>query len=271
MTESNRSQEGAAVVDAAAAASALLAARRPGAEMVTVEQLVVDGDASSVTPDQAYAVQDALADRHGGRQVGWKIGMTNDERRAAMGLGEPTCGRLFDDMLLHVPARLPASLRPRLLEPELVVRVHSRLSAECTRHEIAAATTLSAGIEVVSSRLSGWPDAPVWCAIADNSAAECVVVSATERQVPAEDVADITVTFSGPAGEVNGIGSVILGHPLDAVRWLQRHLNATGRGSLKKGDLVFTGGLTVAVPSRPGRFRAEYSHGLGSIEMEVDG
>lgn len=271
MIASDRPQEGVAVVDAAAAASALLAARRSGAELVALQQLVIDGDPSSMTPEQAYAVQDALADRHGGRQVGWKIGMTNDERRGAMGLTEPTCGRLFDDMLLPASARLPASQRLRLLEPELVVRIHSTLSTECTRDEIAAASTLSGGIEVVSSRLREWPDAPVWCAIADNSAAECVVAAETERELPAEQVADIAVTFSGPNGEIDGIGSVILGHPFEAVRWLQRHLNATGRGSLKPGDLVFTGGLTTAVPSSPGRFRAEYSHGLGSVEMEVDG
>lgn len=271
MKASGQPQGGTAIIDIDAAATALLAARRPGAGLVAVEQLMLDGDASRLTPEQAYAVQDALADRHGGRQVGWKIGMTNDERRAAMGLAEPTRGRLFDDMLLHVPARLPASPRPRLLEPELVVRVHSPLSAECTRDEIAAATTLSAGIEVVSSRLRGWPDAPMWCAIADNSAAEFVVVAAAERQLPAADVGDITVTFSGPDGEITGVGSVILGHPLETVRWLQRHLTATGRGSLVPGDLVFTGGLTAAVPARRGRFLAEYSHGLGSIEMEVEG
>ena len=68
------------------------------------------------------------------------------------------------------------------------------------------------------------------------------------------------------AGE--GWGRDVLGHPLDALVWVARHLHQRGR-TLKKGELVITGSLITSKFPRAGdqvRFSAA---GVGEVALAI--
>jgi 2-oxo-3-hexenedioate decarboxylase len=63
-------------------------------------------------------------------------------------------------------------------------------------------------------------------------------------------------------------GAAALGHPAAAVAWLVRSLAAEGEGlGLAAGQVVLSGGLTAAVPVRPGDVVVATIDRLGSIEL----
>jgi 2-keto-4-pentenoate hydratase len=61
-------------------------------------------------------------------------------------------------------------------------------------------------------------------------------------------------------------GAASLGHPAAAVAWLVRSLAAQDEG-LRTGDIVLSGGLTAAVPVKPGDVVTATADRLGSIEL----
>ena len=65
-----------------------------------------------------------------------------------------------------------------------------------------------------------------------------------------------------------GMGSAVLGNPLQSVAWLAGKLGAYGR-KLRAGDIVMTGSFVRQFPLAPGdRARAVFS-GLGEVEVAV--
>ncbi|HEV2244670.1 MAG TPA: fumarylacetoacetate hydrolase family protein, partial [Streptosporangiaceae bacterium] len=69
-------------------------------------------------------------------------------------------------------------------------------------------------------------------------------------------------------GEVTATaaGAAALGHPAAAVAWLVRALAAAGDG-LRAGQIVLSGGLTAAVPLRPGDVVVATIDHLGTVEI----
>jgi 2-keto-4-pentenoate hydratase len=131
---------------------------------------------------------------------------------------------------------------------------------------VAATAGVAAAIEVLDSRYVDYrfttPDV-----VADNaSAAEFLVGT----PVPPEG---IDLRLVGVVLEHNGAvaataaGAASLGHPAAAVAWLVRALSAEG-GGLRAGEVVLSGGLTAAVPVRPGDVVVAAVDRLGSVELE---
>jgi 2-oxo-3-hexenedioate decarboxylase len=69
-------------------------------------------------------------------------------------------------------------------------------------------------------------------------------------------------------GEVAGTasGAAALGHPAAAVAWLVRSLAAEDKG-LRAGQVVLSGGLTAAVPLKPGDVVVASIDRIGGIEL----
>lgn len=61
-------------------------------------------------------------------------------------------------------------------------------------------------------------------------------------------------------------GAAALGHPAAAVAWLVRAVAAAGDG-LRAGQIVLFGGLTAAVPLRPGEVVVATIDRLGAVEL----
>ncbi|GHG16567.1 MULTISPECIES: 2-keto-4-pentenoate hydratase [Amycolatopsis] len=220
--------------------------------------------------DTAYAIQDeALRQRRarGETLVGVKLGLTSRAKQQRMGIDTPLLAWLTDAMVLPAGVPVPSLIHPRA-EPELVFVLGRRLAGP----GVTAATALAAvdrvygGIEVIDSRYADYrftlPDA-----VADNGSSACFSVGPV-------GVPPSTVDLSLEAAllEVDGqivdtaTGAAVQGHPAEALALAANALAARGL-ALEPGWLVLTGGMTDAVPLRPGsRVAAHFSH-LGSLTL----
>ncbi|SFF54823.1 2-keto-4-pentenoate hydratase [Blastococcus tunisiensis] len=214
----------------------------------------------------AYVVQRRLLESRvaaGERQVGWKIGYTSQAMREQMGVAEPNFGFLTDRMVLDSPAELPPGcLQPRV-EPEVAVVLAHEIRPSMSLAEIASSGhELRCALEVVD---------PVWrdyrFTLRDNtadgsSAAYAILGPAISLD---RDLAAINVVLSEGGKELaTGSTRAVMGHPLEALRWLAGALAAQSL-ALKAGDLVLTGGITRAMPLRSG-LEATFQ-GVGSVSV----
>ena len=214
-----------------------------------------------------YAIQ-AVARQAAGPLAGWKLGVTSRAKQAQVGLDEPVRGFLAAASALDLGEPLVTAqlIQPRA-EPEIVFVMGRDLSGPAvTAADVLAATAgVAAGIEILDSRFVGYrftmPDA-----IADNTSAGRYVVGAP---VPPDG---IDLRLAGVVLEHNGevtataAGAAALGHPAAAVAWLVRELAAAGDG-LRAGQIVLSGGLTAAVPLRPGDVVVATIDRLGTVEL----
>jgi len=214
-------------------ADAIIGARREG-RLLSV-------DAGRGLPDaDAYAVQDvvnaALGD--GQTRVGWKLGYTSEPMRQQMGVSEPNLGPLFAPMLLADGAVISSGVVHPRAEPEIAAVI----GADGEVSEWRAA------IEVVDSVWDGYRF--TWALnTADGSSAAFVVLG---DRLPDDGLARLPVSLARNGRmDQHGWGRNAMGDPAKAVAWLVDRLDERGE-SLREGDVVITGGLTVAVPLEPG-------------------
>ncbi|MFB9685939.1 2-keto-4-pentenoate hydratase [Amycolatopsis plumensis] len=220
--------------------------------------------------DTAYAIQDeALRQRRarGETLVGVKLGLTSRAKQQRMGIDTPLLAWLTDAMVLPAGVPVPSLIHPRA-EPELVFVLGRRLAGP----GVTAATALAAvdrvygGIEVIDSRYADYrftlPDA-----VADNGSSACFSVGPVG--VPPST---LDLSLEAALLEVDGqivdtaTGAAVQGHPAEALALAANALAARGL-ALEAGWLVLTGGMTDAVPLRPGsRVAAHFSH-LGSVTL----
>jgi 2-keto-4-pentenoate hydratase len=216
----------------------------------------------------AYRVQDELR-RGAGPLAGWKLGLTSPAKQAQVGVSDPIRGFLPAAGALDLGRPLDTStlIQPRC-EPEIAFVLGRDLDdPHSTAADVVAATAgVAAAIEVLDSRYVDYrfttPDV-----VADNASAARFLVG---TPVPPEG---IDLRLVGVVLEHNGAvaataaGAASLGHPAAAVAWLVRALSAEG-GGLRAGDVVLSGGLTAAVPVRPGDVVVAAVDRLGSVELE---
>lgn len=200
--------------------------------------------------------------------VGWKLGVTSRAKQAQVGVDAPIYGFLGPEHVLDVgePLVTGTLIQPRC-EPEIVFVMGRDLSgAHVTAADVLAATAgVTVGIEVLDSRYRDYrftmPDV-----VADNASAGRFVVG-SPRPAGGIDLRLVGVVLE-KNGEVvaTASGAASLGHPAAAVAWLVRALDDDGEG-LRAGDVILSGGLTVAVPVRPGDVVVATIDRLGSLEL----
>ena len=215
----------------------------------------------------AYMVQ-AMAREQADSLAGWKLGVTSRAKQAQIGVHEPIRGFLASANALDLGEPLVTGelIQPRA-EPEIVFVMGRDLSGpSATAADVLAATShVAAGIEILDSRFLDYrftmPDV-----IADNTSAGRFIVGAP---VPVDG---IDLRLAGVVLELNGevvgtaSGAAALGHPAAAVAWLVRSLAAEGEG-LRAGQVILSGGLTAAVPVRPGNVVVVSIDRIGTIEL----
>ncbi len=219
--------------------------------------------------DSAYAVQDALIRRYlvagDGPIAGWKVALTNPAMQAMFGVDEPAEGAIFAPLVHVGSARLqPGQYRHLGAEGEIVLRLREPLApadAPFSADTVARAVgTYTAGIEIVDDRDAG-TDATIGLLVADNAMNYGCIIGPEVPYTPDVDLAAVSgrLTVDGkPAGE--GIGSNVLGGPLEVLALLANSLTRRGR-TLAAGDIVMTGSLAVTVWPQPGE----------TVQWEIDG
>lgn len=222
------------------------------------------------------AFQAAFVERltaHLGRPAGYKAALTNPAAQQRFGANGPVLGVLLDGMLRASGAAMPADFAARpVVEGDLLVRVGS-----AAINEAGTDLDLLAGLDAVMPFLE-LADLN-WSTNAIPTAASLVALNAGARAgvygapVPLQEatpeqldrLAGITVVLYDGAGVARATGRArdLLGHPIQAVRWIRDELRARG-DRLRPGDVLSLGSLTPLLPVQPGdRWTATYE-GLGT-------
>ncbi|WP_431236026.1 2-keto-4-pentenoate hydratase (plasmid) [Mycolicibacterium psychrotolerans] len=204
--------------------------------------------------------------------VGWKLALTSLAKQQQVGVDTPLYGFLAaDDALgLGQPVRVESLIAPRA-EPELVFVMGDDVAGpNITAAQVLAATdTVAAGIEVIDSRYLDYRFAPGDLA-ADNVSAATYLIGVGR---PPHDVdlpvLGVVLTKNGHVVDT-AAGAAVMGHPAAAVAWLVRELYTREGVGLQRGQVVFSGGLTSAVPVRAGdTITAEFAH-LGQLTFDCE-
>lgn len=256
-----------AVTDAASAARALVDAERgrTARGRLTAEWPGLD-------LDTAYAVQrTGIRDRvrAGDRIIGTKLGLTSAAKQQRMGIDSPLTAVLVESYLLgiDVPVPLDALIQPRV-EPEIVFVLGRPLQGPgvTAASALAAVDRVHAGLEILDSRFTDY-DFALPDVVADNASSAFVVVGGTGIAPQDLDLALEAVVLSVDGQVVaTATGAAVQGHPAEALARAANALAARGQ-SIGAGEIVFTGGLTDAVPLGHGQqVSAEFTT-LGALVL----
>jgi 2-oxo-3-hexenedioate decarboxylase len=234
------------------------------------ERAPLSEDWPDLDVETAYAIQDEalrLRRERGETLIGLKLGLTSRAKQERMGITSPLLAWLTDAMVLPAGVPVPPLIHPRA-EPELVFVLGRRLAGP----GVTAATALAAvdrvygGIEVIDSRYTDYrftlPDA-----VADNGSSAYFGVGPVGLPPAALDLS-LEAALLEVDGQIvdTATGAAVQGHPAEALALAANALGARGL-ALEPGWLILTGGMTDAVPLRPGsRVAAHFSH-LGSITL----
>lgn len=194
-----------------------------------------------------------------GAPAGYKAGLTNPAVQRRFKYDSPVRGTLYGPMLLQDGATVETAFGARpLFEADLLVRISST--------NVNSATTPAEVLEGIDQLIPfiELPD----LLVEDPAALDGVAITAinvgarlgvTGTPLPVQATAafnrmlrDMQVIVRGDGIELDrGLGSDVLGHPLNAVIWLARDLARQG-AALQPGDLVSLGSFSRLLPPQPG-------------------
>jgi len=211
---------------------------------------------------EAYCVQgvlhELLTEAGWGEVVGYKIGCTTPVMQQALGLDHPVSGGIFASTVRHgrsVELRL-ADFIGLSLESEIVVRLDRDLpagGAPYDRASVAGAVGAAyAAFELTEGRYADRHAVGVPTQVADDYYGIGSVLDD-----PVEDVDPFSLDRVASRLFVNGeeigtgTGSLVLGHPLEALAWLANAVASRGAG-LRAGEIVSLGSVIAAYDPQPG-------------------
>ena len=226
----------------------------------------------------AYAVQEAcndiLAAKGLGGPVGYKIGCTTPVMQEYMNIREPAFGAVFQTTVHRGHATLShADFVEPGVETEIAVSLAADLpaaGAPYTRDSLRDAVgAVMISIELVDARYRDYRDLDTPTMVADNFFNAAVVLGDAIENWRDIDLAEAeaTVTLNG-SDLGRGQGSLIMGHPLEALAWLANRLAERGR-SLRKSEFVTLGSVIPTHWMAAGDRIDHEIPGLGSVSIEL--
>jgi len=207
---------------------------------------------------QGYAVQ-ALWPAHVGPAGGWKIAATSVAGQRHIGVSGPLVGPVFAHRVVTQASDVSlAHNRMRVAECEIVFRFRHALTARnegWSLHDVLAAVeSVHPGIEVPDSRFMAFETAGEAQLLADCACANDMVLGnglAVDERV--HTLSGLQVRASVSDGrQFEGVGSNVLGDPLEALRWFANEITQTGQTVLA-GQFVTTGACVLPIPVLPGQ------------------
>jgi len=195
-----------------------------------------------------------------GKVIGYKAGLTTPAMQKRFNLTHPVRGTLFEKMILHEGAAVPAKFGARpLLEADLVVEVKdaginkAKTPLEALRHisRIYPFIELPDALIEDPAKFTGPILAYINVAARLGVLGKPIDVNASPALFDA--LASMTVRLVEEGGkELDAAkGSAILQHPMNAVLWLAEDLKKDGV-PLKKGQLLSLGTFSRAHPPKAG-------------------
>ena len=249
-----------------------LAARLMAAEHQAAAIEPLTGEYADLTTDDAYIIQELIIDAKlaaGADVIGWKAGFTSRAMQQQMGVDQPNYGCLLDGAIVETELSLEGLIHPRV-EPEIAFIIGRDLvGPEVTAAEARSATRwVCPCIEIVDSRFKDYRFQPP-DNVADNSSAARLVIGESLFAVDEFDLRLIGVVLEkGDEVVETGAGAAALGDPALSVAWIANQLAASGK-ILRKGQIVITGGLTVAPYVKRGDKVAALFDRLGPVRLDI--
>lgn len=228
------------------------------------------GDDAPSTAAEGYAVQARMREIAGIEVAAWKVGATSEAAQGLLGVDAPFLGGVSSNRMVASGHAFSVS-EWFAGGPAIEIEVGLRPTADLTdvpddALELAEQVEVVPCIEVVDSRFGAIIGPPGACLIADNGVASALVVG----DVLDLDSAAIRGLGSMPvrldiAGRdpIEGVASMALGHPLEALATAARIANELGR-PIRAGEAVSTGTCTGLTPVEPG-LTVTGSVGTGTI------
>jgi 2-keto-4-pentenoate hydratase len=228
---------------------------------------------------EAYAVQEALRRLRApelGSTAGYKVALTSDVMQEMLRYFSPFAGPLHANMIYNDGAQLDHTQYGRLcIECELAAVLGKNLrssNAPYSREQIAdAVDTIAPALELVDDRNADYGAITelVLTLIADNAWNAGIVLGPALKDWRHLDLANLhgTVMVNGETtGE--GYGRDVLGHPLEALRWLVNTITKQGK-DIEKGMVVMTGTMIATQFVKPGDNLTFSVDELGSVDVRV--
>jgi 2-keto-4-pentenoate hydratase len=241
-------------------------------------------------PSPALTGMDSLADgfcaqaklvpilqRHWGRPIGYKLGLTSAPVQARFGVPHPVRGTILESFTslrdgAEVPARFGAV---PVIESDFLVRVRDAGLNQAGRDHLEILRHLDVVIpfiELADLSLSGGFDGPNLLAI--NVGARLGVVGTPipveATQAFADRLANMVVTMTDDRGQerARSQGTAVLGHPLNAVAFLIEDLAKAGQ-RLEAGQVLSIAGFSPTLPLEAGRTYTVRYEGLAAQPVSV--
>jgi 2-oxo-3-hexenedioate decarboxylase/2-keto-4-pentenoate hydratase len=222
-----------------------------------------------------YAVQSALhawlTDAGSGGLIGHKVGSTTPVMQEILGIPHPASGGVMAKNAFRDTAAFPAGAFQNLgIECEIAVRISSDTETGRTDHDRSSIArhvgACMAAMEIVDNRYGDFKTAGVPLMIADDFFhAACVLGTEIEAWQDLDMAALEGRTIIDGVAVGTGLGSAVMGHPLEAVAWLANGLGARGE-KLSAGQFVLCGSFVAVhwVDAFPTEAVIEIA-GLGSV------
>lgn len=207
------------------------------------------------TVAEAYAVQRRLFASRDLPVMVWKLGLTAEGPRAALGSADPVVGRLAASAIYVDRSEVRPFGAEMYAEAELVFEFGEDLPPRATPYapeEVAAAIKgLYVGIELATTRFTS-SNLALGHLIADNCLGHGLVLGDRIERRWRDDFADMDVELER-AGDAAATGSTakVMGDPLTAATWLANWL-ASEEDGLKCEQLVASGNCTGITEIFPG-------------------
>ncbi|XJS10416.1 2-keto-4-pentenoate hydratase [Aerococcaceae bacterium WGS1372] len=221
------------------------------------------------TIEEAYQVQDevlAFKEENGEKLQGYKISLTSKETQDLFNSDTPLFGQMTN-VTVKKSVNLSEYNEP-LLEAELVFLVQKDVNADDSDEEVMAKCLVAPGIEVPDGRYEDWfPKTTLYEVIADGAVNGAVVYSEA-KSCKYEDLADVEgVLYLNDEEVTRGHSTEVLGHPVNAVKWLAKALEDRGE-KLRAGRFVSSGTFILPEKLQAGNYKVTYGQ-LGEVSLEV--
>jgi 2-keto-4-pentenoate hydratase len=219
--------------------------------------------------DDAYRIQLALIDRRvaaGERQIGWKVGLTAKPIQEQFGFHEPVFACILETQLSGHLFGATELINPGF-ETELCVRLGRGLEGSVNLEQVRAAVdVIHPAFEIIETR---GDMKQITLAMADNGQQRSVVLGTPVQLAPTMELDQVEARVRLNGNEVaTGLGSAVLGNPLNSVRWLAEKLRHHGRG-LRPGDIIMTGSFVRQFPLQAGDIAVAEFSGIGRVEARI--
>lgn len=228
------------------------------------------GELTFASKEAAYDVQDevlALKEANGETHKGYKISLTSEETQRLFNSETPLFGQMTD-VTLKQELSLSDFNEP-LLEMELVFLVDEDVHGSDSDEEVMRKCRVAPGIEVPDGRYEDWFPKTTFHEVIADGAVNGALVTGDSAKYSYDELADVEgVLYFNDEELKRGTAKEVLGHPVNAVKWLAQALEERGE-KLITGRFVSSGTFILPVPLEVGAYRVEYS-GVGTVELTVN-